>query len=248
MAKRLGANIDEIFFEAMRSIGGKRPTEIDSSCEETDNADIVLQRDNVIAEVKTLMEDPRDKKDFSEKYGTMYRKWSRQGKVPPQAGPIKIETSKIPEECAREFLLHITRRVKANVSKSNRQIRQLKQTLGMPTAKGLLVLCNSGNAFLQPDVLLYGLHHALGRDHSSIDYLIYLTYELPVQTPGMPEPGDLFTQPTREGYDPMPKELFRRIGDAWWSYLSRGTVIRVYDGGDHTRLFDVKHQDPDRPN
>ena len=243
MAKNSGTNIDEIFLEAMRSIGGKRPAEIDPRCEDTYNADIVMQRDNIIAEVKTLMEDPRDKKDFGEKYGAMYRKWSRQGKVPPKSGTIKIDTSKIPEECAREFLLHITRRIKANVKKSNRQIRQLKQTLGMPTAKGLLVLCNSGNAFLQPDVLLYGLHHALGRDFSSIDYLLYLTYELPVRIPGMAEPADLFTQPTRQGYDPMPTELFDRMNDAWWSYLSKGTAIRVYDGGDYTRLFNVKHEE-----
>ncbi|MEE8189013.1 MAG: hypothetical protein V3T80_07380, partial [Kiloniellales bacterium] len=123
MAKRLGTNIDEIFLGAMRSIGGKRPAEIDPSCENAYNADVVLQSDNVIVEVKTLMEDSRDKKDFGKKYVAMYRKWSRQGKVPPQAEPIKIDTSKIPEECAREFLLHITRRVKAHVSKSNRQIR-----------------------------------------------------------------------------------------------------------------------------
>ena len=244
MAERFGHNIDEDFTEAMRSIGGKRPVEIDPACEDTDNADIVLQRDNVIVEIKTLIEDPRDKRDFSEKYGAMYEEWTRQGKVPPQANPIMIDTSRIPPECAREFLLRITRRVKADVTKSNRQIKRLKQTLDMPTAKGLLVLCNSGNAFLPPDVLLYGLHHALGRDHSSINWLIYMTHGLQVQLPGMPEPGDLFTQPVREGYDPMPDELFNRVGDAWMSYISRGTVVRVYDGGDHARLFDVKHQEP----
>ena len=111
----------------------------------------------------------------------------------------------------------------------------------MPSAKGLLVLCNTGNGFLQPDVIAYGLHHILGQNHKSIDWMIYMTYGLPVQISGMPEPGDLFTQPTRQGFQPMPSDFFDKISETWMKYISHGTVVREYIGIDHRALFGVEH-------
>lgn len=46
-------NIDEDFATAMSSLGAKRPVEINPDCEEYLNADLVLEQDNVIIEVKT---------------------------------------------------------------------------------------------------------------------------------------------------------------------------------------------------
>lgn len=226
---------------AMRSIGGRRPVEIAPHCQETDNADLVFDSENVVVEIKTLLEDPRERQGAGKKLGEMYNKWVDDGKVPNQLGVIKISTADLPQDCAREFMFYITRRIKSVVRKGNKQIRVLKSNLNMPDAKGLLVLCNSGNAFLRPDVVFWGLHHALGQRHSSIDWVIYMTCGLPVQLPGLPEPVDLFTQPTRQGYEAMPSELFSRIKDAWMSYVAGDGYTRAYIGNDPNILRGVEH-------
>lgn len=173
----------------------------------------------------------------------MYEKWVRQKKVPPQSGTIKINTADLPEECAREFVSAVTKRIKSRVDKSNSQIKTLKRVLNMPDAKGLLVLCNSGNALLSPETVFWRLCQTLrGPHHSSIDWLIYMTHGLPVQLDGMPEPADLFAQPVRKGFEKMPVDLFRRIEDAWMKHMTKQGPVRVYEGVDPKRLVGAKHK------
>lgn len=237
-----GHNIDEDFAKAMAPIGGRRPRDIDPACLTDDNADIVLVHDSAIVEVKTLMEDTRDKKDFNKTYATMHEKWVKQGKVPVQKGTrIRLNTRDLPEACAHELIRHLTKRPAAHVQKANRQIERLKEALGMPDAKGIMVLCNSGNAFLPPDVMLYGLRHILQGDiYSSVHWLIYMTHNLPVKLHGMLAPADLFIPLVRDGGTPMPQELYDRIHSAWMRYVSAGTVLLEY-GARPADLFDVRH-------
>ncbi len=215
----------------MRSIGGLQPSEIKSTQNGPENADIVLRNDNVIIEIKTLMEDPRDKHEFHVKHTAMYQKWVAAGKVPAQRGStITIKTSEIPVDCAREYLKSITVSVKTAVKKANNQIKATKLSLGMPDAAGLLVVCNTGNSLLRPDVLLHGLQRALGDRHSAINWLIYMTYNHPVQMDGMPYPGDIFSFPQRSGHTPMPRKLADRIHDAWMMYISSKRTIASLEG------------------
>ncbi len=211
-------NIDELFAEAMRPIGGQRPEEIDPDSTRLENADVVFQAENVIAEVKTIMQDPAGRENIDNKLREMYSEWAAAGKVPdPIFGTIKIDTKKLPEDCAIEWLNVLTRGVGRVIGKANQQIKQTKASLSMPDAKGLFVICNSGAATLKPDVLLWRLARELEDGHPDIDWLLYLTYDLPIQFPDVPVPANVFGQPVRTGREPMPRDFYYRLNDAWMS-------------------------------
>ena len=138
MSKRRGHNIDHDFAEAMRSIGGKPPIEIDPTCQdEKFNADIVFQIENAITEIKTLMEDPRDQNGYEKGLKKLYSRWVREGKVPAvRRSTLKINAQDLPEDCGHEFVRWTMRSVRRSVEKANKQIKGLKDTLKMPDAKG----------------------------------------------------------------------------------------------------------------
>ena len=232
-------NVEEIFLTAMGRIGAVKPSELAEEVNGTKNADFVLEADNVVGEIKCLMEDPRDHKQFNETYLKMYMQWVADGRVPaPKSEKIKINTADLPPDCAHEFLRRISRRVKKDVTSGNRQIRDLKGRLNMHSANGLLVLCNTGNAFLQPDVILYELHHALSDRHTSINWLLYFTCGLPIQRQGQ-QPAEIFAFAQREGYDNIPAALATRIKNAWLDCIACTQVERP---NDHSILFDAKHE------
>lgn len=85
-----GTNVDAMFAEAMRAIGAKRPQEIDPECVKVSNADLVFPAENVVAEVKTLTNDPRGSKDFQNKVSAVWDRWVAQGRVPqPTTEPLR---------------------------------------------------------------------------------------------------------------------------------------------------------------
>jgi len=238
-------NIDEDFFEAMRSIGGKRPIEIDPRASDTLNADIVLPHDGVILEVKTLMSDPSERSGHIEKVSEIYRKWIGRPGVPIAFGQVSLNTSDLPEALGFELARTLAGPIRTAVTKANRQIRELKESLDMPDAHGTLVLCNAGATTLTPHFVMHALHHALGNRHSSIDSLIYLTHGVPVQMPGLPEPTEFFATLTREGGERLPAGLGRRIQDAWMLYQSRNKdFVRVYGGTDPEQIYEGKNAKP----
>lgn len=241
----MAANIDEEFYEAMRSIGGKRPAEIDPNASNALNADVVLPDDGVILEVKTLMSDPSERSEHIEKVSAIYRKWIGRPGVPIVFGQVAINTSDVPEALAFELLRTLAGPIRTGVTKANKQIRELKRSLGMPEAHGVLVLCNAGATTLTPHFVMHALHHALGNRHSSIDSLIYLTHGVPVQLPGLPEPTEFFATLTREGGKRLPAELGQRIQDAWMRHQSRnGGLVRIYGGRDAEQVYGGKNARP----
>ncbi|MGH6888448.1 MAG: hypothetical protein ACREHF_04520 [Rhizomicrobium sp.] len=242
----VGLNIEDDFCKAMRSIGAVRPVEIDPNCQDHKyNADIVFKERGIIAEIKTLVNDSRAAKDFGKRYSALYAKWTAKGLVPSQSGPtLKLDTSKLPEACSHELLRLATRPAKQHAESANAQIKGLKQTLGMQDAKGLLVLCNTGNPFLAPEIIGYGLHHAMPHArYRSIDWMIFMTHKLPVRVSGVSEPADVFARVLRDGFPPMPSDLFGGISAAWFHYLAKktGEPVKAYASDDPDGLFDVKH-------
>jgi len=238
-------NIDEEFAEAMRYIGGKRPVEINPDVSNTLNADIILPDDGVILEVKTLMSDPSHQSGHIEKVSAIYHKWAGLPGVPIAFGEVTIDTSGVPEKMAFELLRTLSGPIRAGVTKSNKQIRELKKSLGMPKAHGVLVMCNAGATTLTPHFVMHALHHALGKRHSSINSLIYLTYGVPVKMPRLPEPVEFFATLTREGGEPLPPGLGRRIQDAWMRHQSRnGGLVKVYQKQDIEMIYEGKNVKP----
>lgn len=232
-------NIDEEFHEAMRSIGGRRPAEIDATAGQTLNADIVFKNENIIIEVKTLMSDPTERDDHLEKISAIYNRWVGRPGVPIVYGRRALNSKDLPPEMAIEFLRTLADPIRAAVTKANRQIRAVKTTLDMPDAHGVLLLCNAGATTLTPEVILNAVHHALGKRHGSINSLIFLTHGVPAQVRGVPEPVEIFMPASREGHARLPEDFATRIHQAWMRHLARRAPVKVYSGVDNRNVLDA---------
>lgn len=242
----MSENIDDEFYEAMRSIGGLRPAEIDSEAGRALNADVVFRDENVILEVKTLMADPTERADHIQKVSAIYNRWVGRPGVPIIYGRRAINSADIPPEMAFELLRSLADPIRTSVTKANRQIRQVKVSLNMPEAHGVLLLCNAGATTLTPQVILHALHHALGKRHSSINSTIFLTHGVPVQVPGVPEPAEIFLPASRPGREPLPETFAVKIRNAWMQYQARKQPVRVYSDVDGSEVLNAanarKHQ------
>ena len=234
-------NIDEEFYEAMRSIGGQRPAEIDPVASKALNADVVFRNENVILEVKTLMTDPSERSDHIDKVSAVYERWMGRPGVPIIFGQVSLSTADVPPEMGFELARTLADPIRTAVTKANRQIRDVKTSLNMPDAHGILVLCNAGATTLKPDLILHALHHALGHRHSSINSAIFLTHGVPVHVPNIPEPVEVFGFVSRENYAPLPEAFASKVQDAWMRHQSRKKPVKVYHGSDPRALYDASN-------
>lgn len=224
-------NIEDMFVAAMAPVGGVPARQLRTGLDQFgSNADLVFPADNLIAEVKTLMENTADKPNFTPKVSEMYHRWLSEGRrVPVGYGAFKLTTSNLPAECVRELCNYATRAINKLVQQANNQIKQLKTVLGMPDANGLLVLCNTGNPYLNPDLIGWALNRALQDQNRSIQWVIYMTYGLPVYAPNSRQPLEVFTSMYRKGVEPMPSDLQTRIREAWMARVSEGRVVSVVE-------------------
>jgi hypothetical protein len=127
------------------------------------------------------------------------------------------------------------------VAKANKQIKATKVALGMPKANGVLVLCNTGNRTTRPDVLLHGLDRILGNKHSAIDWIIYMTYGLPITLPRLPFPTEIFANVARRGGTAMPESTFNGIRSAWLNHLRRFGSVTFVEATEQDQLFGAEH-------
>ena len=223
-------NIDEEFHEAMRSIGGLRPAEINPEAGKALNADIVFQNENIILEVKTLMSDPTERAEYNQSVAAIYSRWAGRPGVPIIYGRRTINSKDVPREMGFELLRTLAEPIRRGVTRANNQIKQLKVSLNMPEAHGVLLLCNAGAKTLTPHVILDTLYHALGKRHSSINSAIFMTYGVPAHVLGVPEAVEIFQPASRLGYEPLPEAFVVKIRNAWMQHLSYKQPVRVYSG------------------
>ncbi len=212
----------------MRSIGGLRPAEINPAASQTLNADVVFPNENTIIEFKTLVADPSEHADYSQKVSAIYNRWVGRPGVPIIYGRRNINSADVPPEMGFELVRTLADPIRRAVTKANRQIREVKASLNMPGAHGVLLLCNAGATTLTPHLIVHALHHALGNRHSSINSAIFMTHGVPVYVPSVPEPVEVFSFVKRLHYEPLSENFRIRIQNAWMQHHSRKKTIRVY--------------------
>lgn len=210
----------------MATIGGVRPATIDAACTGALNADFVFQQYGVIAELKFLEEDPRDQRDYESKMVALHAKWARCDLVPPHRGDVlSFETTSLPPACQKEFLKFAGSRIKKHAIKANNQIKQTKITLDMPNAKGLFLLCNTGNTWLDPWAIGHLAWRAIGHSLSSINSLILFSFGIGHTAPGVTLPAEFWVPALRKNGSDVPAELLDRIRGAWMSKASKGQLV-----------------------
>jgi hypothetical protein len=106
------------------------------------NADYLFRTDKIVAELKSLEEDPRD--EHVQKLLDLTRGWSRRGLMRVY-GTAQVKLRELPLEAQREWLKLLESPVEAIIRKANRQIRSTKKIEKLSDGKGLLLILNDGN-------------------------------------------------------------------------------------------------------
>lgn len=213
-------DIQEEFGRFVREFGGKvvedslAPQQRDFS-----NADYVFERQNVVAELKVLTRDQSGDPVLYEKLQGLYLSAVAGGLVGPVFGTLSVNTKDFPELLQRQFLDAHKAPIATLIKKANKQIKATKHHLGMPDAKGLLILFNDGNFRLDHDVVAYLLHRVLGSDFSSINSIFYGTANLWSEAPWTTDLVTPLVTFTRSGLPPVEAAFLNELVQRWHMYV-----------------------------
>jgi hypothetical protein len=143
-------DIEDFFNEYVEYFGGEVISKRKDNLTDRANADYLFRNRNVIAELKCFQKDLFNDEEDIPRLVNFFKKWEEKGLV-EQSDILKIifGTKQISEECYLDLLNACRNTIDTAIKKANRQIRESKKTFSLPDAKGLVLLCNDGNYFLQ---------------------------------------------------------------------------------------------------
>ncbi len=209
--------IEPAFDGFVESIGGvvlKNEIEASPSFE---NADYVLHQQKIVAELKCLEDNKLDNPDYMAKIEAAWQKWKGLGYVTGET-PERIVLGDLPPCCGRELVTIASVPLKGVIKKANRQIRQTKDRLHLPTYKGLLLLANDGNYALPPNTLHQLVGGILSGGYTSINCYVLLSVNMVAQVPGVEIPCMVWMPSFRSEDDSIPPEIMDFLRDGWKSY------------------------------
>ncbi|MEE9614255.1 MAG: hypothetical protein V3W31_04785 [Thermodesulfobacteriota bacterium] len=214
-------NIEECFDMFVKEIGGKLIKELLPKSPKTKNADYLFPESEIIvAELKCLEKDYFRDKDYKRKLNDLYSMWQSKGLVPPIYGRKTINTKDLPLECQTDVLRIVQDSIQRVIKKANKQIRETKEHLGLPHAKGLLLLANDGNYSLESDAAMYVLGEILkGRHYSSISSIVYFTVNMRTTIPGDSREALLWVDAYREKSRGVSEEFLSSLSERWGAFL-----------------------------
>ena len=212
------------------------------------NADYWFSEWNTIAELKCLSENYFDRANFSPSLSRKYNSWIERGLVPPlNAKTSVVDLRSVPRQCAEEVIQPLKRKLESStIRKANRQIRETREYLGAPSAKGLLLLVNDGNYALPPAMVRHLVSRILKSQHRCINGVVHFSVNEAISVPGVGVPALFWAEwgfPDRKRVDANFLEALRA---AWFQHhakLSQGDVYELvtkkgFDLFEETRFVD----------
>ncbi len=171
-------NVEDFFNEYVEYFGGQVISNNEQNLVDRANADYLFKDDNVIAELKCFQKDLFNNEDDIPRVFNFLNKWEEK-KLIQQGDKIKIilGSKQLPKECYADLLEACTKTIDRALHKANKQIVESKRTFNIPNAKGIVLLCNDGNYFVQNDIFLGLIANIMVRKYmeSDIDGFVYFT-------------------------------------------------------------------------
>lgn len=186
------------------------------------NADYIFRGQNVIGELKRLVDDKSKDEDIQAKIQTKFDAWMQDGTIGPIYGRVVVDSKSLPERCQRELLDVFRPALQRRILKANKQIRETAHALGVPEAKGLLFIVNDGNYALESDAAVYLIGRILGKDCSSINSVVYLTVNMGASSPVTDKQVLVWVHANRRKIiDPVNTEFVMKLFESWRIYLEK---------------------------
>lgn len=210
-------NIEPAFDGFVESIGGVVLKNQVGASPCFENADYILHQQQIVAELKCLEDNKLDDAGYMAKIEAAWRKWKDLGCVTGDT-PEQIVLSDLPPCCGRELVTIASAPLKGVIKKANRQIRQTKDKLNLPTYKGLLLLVNDGNYALPPNTLNQLVGGILTGGYTSINCYVLLSVNMVAQVPGVEIPCMVWMPSFRSEEESIRPEIMDSLRDGWKSY------------------------------
>jgi hypothetical protein len=231
-ADSLAAENEMLFERAAIAAGGARVSdELPRNTNLGKNADFVFRDENVIAELKCLVHDPRDAERFKSNIDEKFKKWVIEGKIPPFFGTVVANLRDLPLECALETISLLKKPFNRLIAEANKQIKSTKRLLAMPNARGLLILIQSGDYFVPPNTIFDMVNRCLpDRYNRSVDDIIHANADMPAIQPANGNRHAFFFHACRDVQNPIPLQLVDRLQHCWQVELEQrigGKLRRV---------------------
>lgn len=227
----------------VQSFGGQLVLEaLGTQCPPFPNADYWFKRDNVIIELKCLIEDKSNDSRISAAMSDLCNKFINSGQMPdPGRGRFIIQSKDCPLELQKGLYKIVGRSLRRRLQKANRQIKATREKLGCPDAYGLVLLANDGNYRLEPTQFRSAVDQAIGKDFSGIEGVVLFTVNMLSSSPIIQEHSShaaLWMPCPREGYRDLPDNFLQRFSDGWIKHVGRfiGEDIKVLGDLDAEQL------------
>jgi len=224
----------------VKSFGGELISAIVGNENPPSNADYLLRRHNVIAELKSL-EDDSFGESLTQKLSDRMAGWLKRSNI-VVFGTNRVEGRHFAPECQNEMADLVAGHLQNNVVKTaNRQIESTKVFLKMPDAKGLLWVASDGNMGLLPGQVWSLLNRILQKKHkdgspqySNIHALAYFNPRMLAELPGADLPAMFWFSGTRYNDDKQLRICLTELYDAWPKYVACSQGIEVKRVEDNT--------------
>ncbi len=225
-----------------RSIGGEVLDEVLPAKRDFKNADYRFEDAAVIAELKTIETDVANDDTFKDRAGALHKRWLDEGRISPAIlKPIgndlyEFNIGDLPEDCRFELLGVVRNRVFGEALKgASKQLRQTRERLGPPNAKGLLLLCIDADTGLSLRVVQHTVGELMMRHGSrnrGIASIVLFSANYCIDMPGgAPVRPWMFL--TGIDRDAISTGFARKLGQAWEARMETHggpPVLRMGDG------------------
>ena len=142
-------------------------------------------------------------------------------------GTQRLDLARLPAPCQQDILSVISKPLQNNILRqANRQIRSTKETLGLPDAKGLLMIASDGNEDLKPQDVLFFCSRILWSDRQDkkalfpdISAVVYFNPRMPALHPATGQVTFIWGTVIRAPQDPALIAFLDELSEAFRMYM-----------------------------
>lgn len=201
------------------------------------NADYLFYTDEVVAELKCMMDDNSESSGNQTKLNNLVTEYFNAGKITTK--DITEESWKtFPKDFQVKVSEIFSHSIHARVKKANIQIRETKKQLKLDSYSGLLIIANDGYASMPPAAFIDTTIRTIEKDKRDyIDMFIYLTVNLFATIEGSPFPTVFWMPMSMKEPSRISENFINQIRMAWQAKVNKKMGI--------THCFDHQINDDD---
>lgn len=215
--------VEASFNEFVKEVGGELVGDlIPKDPNQPKNADYLFTKSNVVVELKCFEKDLFNTPEDVPRIGKIIERHNEKV-TGSEAIQWLYRRRPAPKEYRRDMLSLARRQIEGTVRTANKQIQATKEVLNIPDARGLVLLANDGNYFLEPMQAFYLIIQVMIEHFMdcSIDGFVYFSVNVAAEDPRT-DRELMFWMPSYNKEDDVELSSFvNRLGADWNSFYSR---------------------------